>query len=82
MRTLTLKNKSNFNHLAIDLNKVKRIKLDVDNPQSPRLWIIYFYGQFRNNKQYVIRIWFFFNEKERSFRLQHILRDFPHIQVK
>ena len=83
MQTRTIKTESdNFNNLAIDLNRVKRIKPDVDNPQAPRLWILYFYGQFKNNKEYVIRIWFFRHEKERSSQLQQILNQCPHIQVR
>lgn len=82
MQTLTLRTESNFNNIAVDLKKVKRIKLDVDNPQAPRLWILYFYGQFRNYKEYVIRIWFFFNEEDRSSHLESILSQYPHIQIR
>jgi hypothetical protein len=82
MQTLTLKNESNFNKLAVDLNRVKRIKLGVDNPSAPRLWILYFYGEFRNKKEYVIRIWFFKNEKERSNQLRYIQTHYPYIQIQ
>lgn len=82
MQTLTLKTESNFNNIAVDFKKVKRIKLDVDNPQAPRLWILYFYGQFGNHKEYVIRIWFFFKEEDRSFHLESILSQYPHIQIR
>lgn len=82
MQTLTLRTESNFNNIAVDLNKVKRIKLDVDNPQDSRLWILYFYGQFKNDKEYVIRIWFFFKEEHRSSHLERILSEYPHIQIR
>ncbi|MPR35359.1 hypothetical protein [Salmonirosea aquatica] len=82
MQTLTLKTESSFNNLAIDLNKVKRIKLDVDNPLAPKLWILYFYGQSRDNKECVIRIWFFNNAYERTYKLRNILNQYPHIQLR
>jgi hypothetical protein len=82
MQTLTLKSESNFNNIAVDFKKVRRIKLDVDIPQASRLWILYFYGQFRNNREYVIGIWFFFKEEDRSFHLESILSHYPHIQIR
>ncbi len=82
MQTLTLRTESNFSNIAVDLKKVKRIKLDVDSPHASRLWILYFYGQFRNNKEYVIGIWFFFNEEDRSSHLEGILSQYPHIQIR
>lgn len=82
MQTLTLENKSKLNNLAIDFNKVNRIKLDVDNPHAPCIWVLYFYGQFKNNKEYVIRIWVFYREEDRSSQLANILSQYPHIQIR
>ena len=82
MRTLTLQKELEPGNLSIDLNKVTRIKLDVDNPKVPRIWVLYFYGQFRNNKECVIGIWFFYKEEDRSSQLERILNQYPHIQVK
>ena len=82
MQTLTLKPDQNFNTPALNFNKVKSIKLDVDNLASPKLWILYFYGQFKNARQYVIRIWFFYSEKDRSVQLERILNQYPHIQMR
>ena len=82
MQTLTLKADLNLNTPALDFDKVKSIKLEVDNPTTPKIWILYFYGQFRNARQYVIRIWFFYNEKDRSIQLDRILKQYPHIQIR
>ena len=82
MQTLTLKPDQNFNTPALDFKKVKSIKLDVDNPAMPKIWILYFYGQFRNARQYVIRIWFFYSEKDRSIQLDRILKQYPNIQIR
>ena len=82
MQVLTLKTETDFNTPALDFNKVKSIKIDVDNRISPKIWILYFYGQFRNARQYIIRIWFFYSEKDRSVQLERIMKQYPHIQIR
>lgn len=82
MQTLTLKTQQNFNTPTLNFNKVKSIRLDVDNPAETKIWILYFYGQFQNARQYVIRIWFFYSEKDRSVQLDRILKQYPHIQIR
>lgn len=82
MQASALKSGHSFNTPTLDFTKVKSIKLDVDNPAEPKIWIIYFYGQFQNAKQYVIRIWFFYSEQDRAIQLEHTVRQYPHIQIR
>jgi len=82
MQTLTSENEPKLKNLTIDLNKVNRIKLAVDNPRDPRIWVLYFYGKFKYNKEYVIHIGFFYKEENRSSQLGRILSQYPHIQIR
>ena len=82
MQRLALKTGDDFTNLSLDLGKVKSIKMDVDNPKVPKIWILYFYRQFKNGKQYVTRIWFYPTEKDRTIQLERIMKQYPHIQVR
>jgi hypothetical protein len=66
-----------------DLNyeHVKGVKLSVDNPKEPRLWIIYFYGMDNHKKERIIRVWFYDSEWKRTTELQVLREKHPHIKV-
>lgn len=82
MQPFTLNLGQNLSTPTIDFGKVRSIKMDVDNPANPKIWIIYFYGQRKNAKQYIMHMWFFYTEKDRFVQLERTLKQYPHIRIR
>lgn len=82
MQPFTLNLGQNLSTPTIDFGKVKSIKMGIDNPGTPKIWIIYFYGKSQNAKQYIMHMWFFYTEKDRSVQLERTLEQYPHIRVR
>jgi hypothetical protein len=64
------------------LEDVKRVKLSVDNPSKPGLWLMYFYGLDEKQTERIIRVWFYDSERKRSIELQTLQERYPQIKIE
>jgi hypothetical protein len=81
MPFLASKFRVGFDNLTVELSKIKKIQLSRANPTNPHLWITYFWGDDENNRERVIRTWYYKSEQERETELIRITEKYPALPV-
>lgn len=81
MQIISSKLRIGLDSRPIEPEKVKRIKLGVNDPLNPRLWILYFYGIECDQVERLIGMWFYNSEGKRSRELRQLGKKYPHIEI-
>lgn len=73
----------NYNR-PVDFNIITKIKLEVNNPVAPTLWVIYLFSTppyFIKKRDKLEAIWFFDSEAEQLLAIEKILVNHLHILI-
>jgi len=81
MPLLTSKYRKGLDNLSVDMSRVTKVQFKTPCPNNPRLWVTYFWGMDENQKEKVVRTWFYNSQQEWETELARIQEKYPSISI-
>lgn len=82
MQIISSKLRIGLDSRPIEPDRVRRIKLGVNDAANPRIWILYFYGfEPKSKVERLIGMWFYNSQSKGLIELSQLCEKYPHITV-
>jgi hypothetical protein len=73
--------RSKFGNPLVDLSEVATIKLGSTVPSKKRMWMIFFFGEDENHKEWLIETWYYDCRQKRKADLDRLKENCPDLVI-